>query len=198
MTAISYDQAFSLLKPLNDAFLRCVEHGVAQWAAAKPHLAVPDPKTRATFIWNAMVDRARRELGGHPGVRVVDRPERIFFVIQNSLVLRFKKLSHDLRTSNYPTATALAIDLQAKMPGVPANASLITVGYILDRVTDQLLDAHVVHAIGNSLQWQYSLSKPLAPVQQLPLPIAPAAAAPQRVRLRAGAKDETKKKASKK
>jgi hypothetical protein len=62
--------------------------------------------TRRSLMWEHSVESAISALGDLPGVRVISHHDTASFLFDDIVLLRFKKASLELRTSNYPTFLA--------------------------------------------------------------------------------------------
>lgn len=118
---------------------------------------VDSPRTRANILWDWFTGEAKLKLAAIPGVRVELQPNTVWYFVDEMFLLRFKKLTHDGFTSNYPTQAALAYhDQQEDLEGIPPVWRL-DVGYILDQTETAIDDVRVVLRNGNRVEWQYSL-----------------------------------------
>ena len=83
------------------------------------------------------------------------------------LVVRFKKVDEDLRTSNFPTPTALLFDSQAPLPGIPLG-DRVTVGYLLNEFETSILGVFVILAKSDRVLWSYELAAAVDLVELFP------------------------------
>jgi hypothetical protein len=94
----------------------------------------------------------------------------MFLLIGGSLIVRFKKLSTRLRTTNYPTQQSLKFDAQLELPHLPP-AGRVSVGYRLNQLQTGYLDILAVFSVNNHAVWHYELNRPTASnVVRLPTP----------------------------
>ena len=128
------------------------------------------PSTRASIVWDYMTQRADGDLvDGFEGVDRIERHERPLYVLQNRLILGFKKHTGEMLTRNYPTASQQALNEQGAFDGLPWPH--VSCGYVLDKADagiDQLL---VVRRVGKKVEWFIPLREladgviePLAPI----------------------------------
>lgn len=173
-SSVSLDDAKKALEAHHPALLRCVRRAWGTWRKVAPAFAMPEPSTRAMIVWNGWTDAIRAEFGDTPSVRIVEKSDRIFLLFRNKIAVRLKKVDEKLRTSNYPTKTALQVDGQRGVPGAPMDTPILTVAYTIDpQDPTKLSSIDVIYAVDKSALWEYSLLEPAAVVQQLPLAPAP-------------------------
>lgn len=190
-SSLTFEAAKKALEPHHDALLRCVRKAWSGWRTAAAILVIPHPTARATFMWNCWMDAVRAEFGDAAGVEIKDRSERFFLLIDKFVAVRLKKVDEELRTSNYPTKTALEVDGQHGVPGAPRTAPLVTIAYTVDPLNPaELSSIDVIYAIDKALIWEYSLIEPTKVVEQLPLPNPKKTAASKRVAPRREAAEE--------
>jgi hypothetical protein len=101
-------------------------------------------------------EEARDRFSDALDVEVVEG--RTFFLnVANRALVRFKKVDCELRTSNYPTARAKALDGQLVLEDV-SELPIITVGYETDPVWSKLQSVTVFLAIDKEPRWHYELT----------------------------------------
>ena len=66
--------------------------------------------TGANIIWEGAVDYAIRNFLDDPQVFVLPHDDTVSFIIEDAVLLRIKRADHSLKSSNYPTETALLFD----------------------------------------------------------------------------------------
>lgn len=168
---ISLFQAQSILGPYHGQLLGCVDEGWKQYSETLPfRLPLISPRGQANAVHEFMAEEARRRLGALDGVHIDESTDNRFLInVRNRLLLRFKKLDKKLRTSNYPTQTALDFDAQREIDGLPECARL-TIGYQLDRMRRNILGTYVVFGVSREPEWYYDLRDPaIQEVVELPI-----------------------------
>lgn len=126
-------------------------------------------RSRATFVWEEMIERAHRAFANDPRVTILPRNETYLFILDGSLVFRLKKGDEDSLASNIPTQSALAFcDPQQDLEGI-AEATRVDILYILNPLGTGIVDIRVVARNRDRVAWQFSLM-PEATVVAMPLP----------------------------
>lgn len=164
-----------LSKHGRDAKLRAaVEHG---WKTLEGY---PDKNnwrrktTRASIVWENMIEKAIELFDGEPGVRIVPHHDTYSFIFDDTVLVRFKKAAVSLRTSNVQTELAcLFHDHAADLFGF-SGLQRVEVVYVVNRFETDLDWIGVVARQDDSVLWNYELAPEFAPVL-VPLP-APARA----------------------
>lgn len=141
------------------------------WQGYLDERRVRSRRTRANVVWDNMVERADKELVGHfNGVRRVDVHGSAAYVLNDRLLLRFKKHDRKMRTSNIMTAVQSSLWRQGYLDGMPDLAH-VTCGYILDKAEAGIEKFVVVRATASKRkpEWYIDLADlaagNLAPVQ---------------------------------
>jgi hypothetical protein len=170
MHPVGLEAARKILGPHEANLLACVEDS---WKKFSDHfrsqVAIWHPTSRATMVWQLMVDQARVRFADTKGVRLHDSSERFVLVFEDLLVIRMKKLDEQLQTANYPTETAERVDAQLPIGGIPPKATWLTVGYVLDVSQTKIDSVNVVCHVADVVAWEYALQEPARRAEQLPL-----------------------------
>jgi hypothetical protein len=152
------------------------------------------PRSRASVIHDYMVAFARDFFKDDPGIRIFARRGLSLMNIDDSLLLRFKKLDAEKRSRNIPTQQTHLFRAQLELPGIPAELTHLEAGYVLNELQTALDGVYITCPNGNRLEWFMDLtSLPGANVVPLPssaLPEAPAAARKKRIRPKTERKDK--------
>jgi hypothetical protein len=104
----------------------------------------------------------REEFDGIVGARIIE-PENVnltLLEIEECILLRFKKLTADKLTRNYPTRHACDYDRGRDLPGIPPAAQRMTLGYRVNRLHTNVRDVLVTYAIGKDVIYAISLDAP--------------------------------------
>jgi hypothetical protein len=136
-------------------------------------------RTRATLIHNYMMNIAGPAFAGDAGVRLVEKQETIYFVVDQRLVFRFKKGDDIGLSSNIETQAALAFhDPQQTLPELP-DVGRVDVAYVLnpfETLVDRIL---VVARNGSRVIWSYAIYPRIDEIElPTPLPVRPIPPAP--------------------
>ena len=200
MVALSAEQAEPLLGPIIGKLCRCLEEGFAEGHRVFKTLSLNglgpthDPGTVAAVIWDVTVCVARREFKSCEGVIIRDFPrQKLFYlVVQDHLVLRFKKLDRSLKSANYPTDRIDAYRNQALRETLfPSFHTHAEVGYVADATGSELTGIYVTCPDGRHLAWYIKIGggSTIERYAAPELPASPGVGAQppaRRVRLRGG------------
>lgn len=139
--------------------------------------------TAAQLMWEYAVDFAIGSLHGTAGVQILPRNDTITFVFDESLIVRFKKADMELRTSNFPTATALQFHDQEKDMFGFAGAYRVTAAYVPNQFETQIDWSGIVARHNNAVIWAFEFDGN-DNVTSMPQADAPAKIARSRVKLK--------------
>lgn len=131
--------------------------------------------TRAAIVWERMVDRAIAGFLDDQGVVPIEVNDSVHFLIDDTVVFRFKKGDSGRLSRNYPTQTALSLHRhEENVPGLIADHHRVEVIYVLnDRETD-ISVVSIVARQENSILWHYDMGDFSTNIYPLPLiPTAP-------------------------
>jgi hypothetical protein len=169
----------AVLEPYVGALRQIVLEAWAQWMASDKPARWLMKRSRASFVWEEMIEAAHRLLGSDPRVTIIRKHETFYFVLDGRFAFRFKHCDQDGFTSNYPTQAALDFHDQAEgLSGIP-TALKFEVGYVLNPTETAVADIRVVARRGSVVDWQFSiLNRGEAATPVTALPIAPTPAAP--------------------
>lgn len=127
----------------------------------RPILPLCSPGAMATIVHELTLEEARRRFGPETGVVVRDalvQGKRFMLEVPGKCIVRFKKLTKDFQTSNYPTETAVAFDAQQLVrdyPGLPR----LTVGYQLGQYRTSITGIYLAFLIGKDVIWYRGLDE---------------------------------------
>lgn len=171
VTPACQDEVRHLIAPYAPALVRIVHAAWDKWRQAEfGHWRTA--RSRAGFVWEEMIEHAHREFHGDDRIKVLPRNETFYFVLDGSLVFRFKKGDEGDGASNLPTQSALAFnDPQQALEGIP-EARRVDVLYRLNRMETAVIDVRLVARDGERVAWSFSL---LEAAEVTVLPAAPAA-----------------------
>lgn len=131
-------------------------------------------RSRACLVHDFMVQRAIAAWAGNSGVRILQYDETAKFVIDDAILLRFKKADDRGLGANIPTQAFLDFaEQQRDLPGMP-YVHKVEVVYVLNRLQTQIDRVVVVARDGNVRLWDYVVV-PDTSAEIVPLPIQPIA-----------------------
>ena len=134
------------------------------------------PRTRANIIWDRMIDRALDFAARFPGIKVINHQNQTMsFVINNSVLFRFKKGNSKGLSQNYPTQLALAFHDHAHQQllfrGI--EYSRVEIVYILNSLETKIKNIQVIARNRNQVLWGYNIQKPQNYISALPIKTQP-------------------------
>jgi hypothetical protein len=197
---LSGEQAQDVLKPHISTLSDCFGAGVEAWQRIRrsnPDDCLCLPTRTWAGIIHANTVRAARLAFRNQAPNVLlynddddDTDDNAFFAIDfyGKIILRFKKLRHDLRPSSHKSGEQDHFKRQEPEPLLYAPAAtLATSGYRLDRFAHSIRDIHVVCWLGDVRLW--ALPLPLPAVAARPIAVGHVAA---RTKTKIRAKDRRK------
>ncbi len=164
-------EARSLLDDIHEKLFRTVTHAFDRMQDGPLGLTtVPHVGHLTNAMHALMTDEARLRFSDCGEVEVLDG-QTFLLKVRERLLVRFKKVDLELRTSNYPTRRANAFDAQATISDLPPLPR-VTVGYEPDDVWSQLVSVSVAFSIRKRPMWHYELTgksadgnvRPLSPL----------------------------------
>ena len=184
-----------VLHPYEDAIFKLIHGAWDDWRnlSLGGRLIFP-ARARACLVHDFMVQRAIAVWADDGAVRVVQQNETAKFVVNNRVLLRFKKADDRGLGSNIPTQASLSfVDQEQELPGIP-DAHKIEIVYVLNRLQTQIERIVVVARNGDERLWDYAIA-PAQTAEIISLPIAPSADMPRvaRIKVRTGADADKKK-----
>ena len=133
--------------------------------------------TQAHLVWEHCVNFAIEAFENDEGVQTVNHHDTVSFVVDDTVLLRFKKADIKLQTKNYPTLLATLfheheIDLFGH-----EGFHRVEVAHVFDRFGTEVYWIGIVARAKGQLLWHFELGAGGAAVETLPLPdtLAPAA-----------------------
>lgn len=162
---LSEEKARQILRPYNDRLLWAVSEGVSDFLRFKlsPDLTVGiTPRTEASYANDKIIGRVREVFEGDFTVSVGKLYGLPMLNIRGKVVIRFKKLDRNCRSSNFDTTQQRLIRNGQPLPGLEDESRLI-VGYRLDSLGIALSDVLVTCPKGRDVAWYYTLGSEAAP-----------------------------------
>lgn len=185
-----------VLRPYEDTIFKLVHAAWDDWRALflGGRLLFPG-RARACLVHDFIVQRAITAWADDNAVRVLRQDETAKFVVNNRVLLRFKKADDRGLGSNIATQASLNFtDQEQELPGIP-DAHKIEIVYVLNRFQTQIDRVVVVARDRDERLWDYALA-PAQTAAIISLPLAPSADMPRgaRIKVRKSAPDTDKKK----
>lgn len=148
-----------LLKSINSAFEDYNKN------VSDSSRGICSPTTRANFINDHMIFRAKVNLGGHPDVKFIKKNGRTHLLICNKFEVKLKKLNANRRPSNLITQAVFEFNNQipANLPYQYAFDEILNpitnliAGYQLNRLKTSIEAVFIVCPEGKSNKWEWRL-----------------------------------------
>jgi hypothetical protein len=127
--------------------------------------------TRRAMFWEEAVDKLIEFTAGDPGLHLVEHHDTISFIFDDAVLVRIKKASISLYTSNYPTPLADLFDDHTVDLFGYVGLQRVEAVYIPNRFDTDIIWSGVVAHDGATELWQFELVEPVTvPVAALPPP----------------------------
>ncbi|MBP2704376.1 hypothetical protein JOL79_11185 [Microbispora sp. RL4-1S] len=161
---ISKEDALRILGHHLDDIITVVTAGWTDWKGVQqeaPRWALrKSARTRASWVNDAMAEKAREVFADKPGVHMTEKRGFITLTFENTLILRFKKFrGKRLRTSGIPTQQRLDFEnQQVAIEGITVTS--IVAGYLLDRLELEQERLAITCPLGGENLWVIELEIP--------------------------------------
>jgi hypothetical protein len=165
------EEAFERLRPYFPLLRRPIEEawecyrGKDYSAKAK---AVHDSRARANVIYAHTLERALIVFSDVQNARFLESFNLHVLLLEETFLLRYKKLRIDHRSSNVPTKQTDRYRSQVAIPGFPAALHL-DIGYIPNATGTGFDSIEVVCPKRNGIHWHFAIPAAEDNVQPLPL-----------------------------
>lgn len=148
------EEAMAAIDGLIDDFDDICRAAVATYRRYPPEFLVEhDSRAAASCTYSHMLADAERRFGGRAGIIFKDVRGLKVWLVGDAAVVRFKKMDEDGRSRNYPTKQAQDYDRQAILPGIPAPAARLSIGYLLDATGTEVVRVQVAKPMGKLIDW---------------------------------------------
>jgi hypothetical protein len=118
---VSRDDAITILDEFLPIFRGCLDQAweyVEQVFNDDPSRRVAFcPATRAGMLYDRLAQLVKQSLDGHPRVEVAHRGRMLRLIIDDTVMVRFKKLDENLRAKNVRTSSQFSDYFQLRLPG---------------------------------------------------------------------------------
>jgi hypothetical protein len=129
--SISSEDAKAILAPHISSLQSCVVSGLDEYNRHYgPIRHVHSPHARAMIIRDHIIFSVKKEFDEVSGVRILNKRGLFLLLINEKLLLRFKKLNNRMLARNYPTKQARKFSEQLSFDGFFVPVTNINVGYI--------------------------------------------------------------------
>ena len=153
---LTEEAAETLLAPHLPAIGNCLREAVGRFKADRALTGPVSTRTRASNVHDYATEAAERIFDGVPGIELARDHGFLVIVVEDTAVIRFKKLTDRLATHGIATRQARLWDAQEPIPGLPQRTHLVA-GYVLDDLGEIQRLALVCSRYGRVL-WSIDLS----------------------------------------
>jgi len=170
---ISQTDASAKLAKYHDLILGCYNRAWDKWLTQiAPIFSKPCSRYRANTINELVIHEARRVFGvdeWQSEVKILELDRFLLLIKPARLMLIFKKLDEDFKTSNVRTKRAEMFDAQMEMEGIPSWPRL-TLGYQIDQLGTKI-EVFIMYQKARRHLWSYALEL-VAPSNVIEFPSA--------------------------
>ena len=149
----------AMLEPFHAILADASRAAMQQWLKIPPaqRAAFDHPRVFANVVWSLFRNEATARFTGFPGVTLTHKFNTFGIVVNNQVMLRFKRVDRRGMSRNYATQTSLKFYAQCELPGIPAVCPRAEIGWREDDVRLGLADLCIVMRDGSRLAWRYSI-----------------------------------------
>jgi hypothetical protein len=167
---ISQDDAEAALERFYPAFWELMSTAWKKWESIPPNLRVElNTRARANCVSSFIAFNAESLFRKIPGATIIPSRGMILVGVDGKILLRFKKLDSDKRYRNILTRQQRMFALHQELPGMPAKASVLVVGYLLNTTETGVEAVLVTCTNGTRLEFFFDVPKVETNVVELPL-----------------------------
>lgn len=133
---------------------------MSRWMGLAPaeRIALGDhPRTYANAIWAFFRAEATTRLTWLPGVALTNKYNTFGIVVNNRVMLRFKRINKAGQSRNFPTQLNLRFYAQVEIPGIPASCPRAELGWREDALRVGLEALEIVMRNGREVAWRYTI-----------------------------------------
>lgn len=173
------------LATLTPHIRRAAEGAFERFRGLSPadRLDLAQGRVYANMIWSFFWSEMRRTAARVPGCVLLERNGTVDLIVNDQVLLRFKRVSRKLLSRNYPTQTNLAFYAQHELPGIPASLPRLEIGWREDNLRLALGSLHVIMRVERRVAWSIPIHEERGGVLALQPTAASSSKAP-RVRSR--------------
>jgi hypothetical protein len=140
------------------------------WDALSPAFRQPlTPRTRANWLHDMTVARAKATLDRAPTLTYTDQPGFLIVTVEGKLAVRYKKLDEDLGISGIRTSQFQHWSMQQALPGLDPLTHLVA-GYTVSEL-GKLGAVEIVCSRGRRVLWHLEASSAAERVVDFPAPV---------------------------
>ena len=173
------DDVKRILKPIEPLVYSAFKMAWGDWQ--KTLLAPRFARTRPTVLWEFIIRRADEAFSGVAGIERREKYSTVSYIIDDSLMFRFKKGDRNGFSRNFPTQRALdfndqnisCVDDRQGLIFDDAYLPRVDIVYILNKLLTDIESIFVVARHKNRKLWDYHINPAPAVVQEFPLETKP-------------------------
>lgn len=157
----SLEQVMESIDFLLDDFDAIARQAFATYREYDPAVLVEhDARAAAACTYCHMLADAERRFADKAGVILRDVRGQKVWIIGEAAVVRLKKMDEDGRVRNYPTVQARAFDRGDVLPGLPPEATRLSVGYLLDPTATEIRRVQIAKPLSRGVDWCVAIVPP--------------------------------------
>ena len=155
---VSAEEAEAILQPYLDRLNECIQHGWNAWQSDyQSKHRILGSRARAAIVYDEIVAKAMELFEGQPDTHFERTSSSFLLYFGDKLIVRFKKIRKDGRSSNVPTRQQNLFNLQIELPGMESG-TIVHAGYELDQIQQDIKKKAVVCQYRGSVLWTIGLS----------------------------------------
>ena len=159
MSSIAQEKVIETLHPLCSIINEIVHLAWGDWQKSN-YKGQWSNRGRANFLWEQMIAHSKQKLLTQQKIVIHEISGSCYFVVNQLVAFRFKKGDENLKSSNYPTAKALAYydpEQQMSFPDITADIPRVDVVYQLNALETSIADVSIVSRLKERVEWHHSL-----------------------------------------
>lgn len=161
---IGKNEAKKIINPYRNKIESAVNKSIKHYLTGEEYATVRfrhTPRTDASIIHDLIVDEIENEFLDVTGTYFQRKKNLFCLVIDDKVILRFKKFNDNLLGSGINTRQLIAFNLQDSaqldLPDMPADG-LLYVGYRLNELKTNLKDLHITYRYNKYNVWTWDIT----------------------------------------
>ena len=159
MAVRSKEAVKNVLNPYLQTIGDCLYVGFHRWkqgGQAAPELFGPlSARTRSCFVYDHICHEVIRRFTGIEKVRWSVDKGFLVLIIEDTVVVRFKKLDRRGRVRYIPTHQSTMYFLQEELPGFPSQVLRLNAGYQLNELQTEIANMFITYQKGSDVEWSF-------------------------------------------
>jgi len=145
------------LKPYEATLKKIILNAWEEWKVSPEYPRTRYKRTQACVVFERIVEGALEHLSFDARIHIEEKHESVTFLVDDTVLFRFKKANEQGMSSNYPTQLAMAYhDHEQDLFGLP-EVQRVEVTYVLNQLQTEVDRILVVGRLKNAVSWQYDI-----------------------------------------